>query len=833
MSEKNSAMLHLSELKEIARREGKHKLLQSIFDVLNLDMNEVDYSKGSTITKASLQKISDKISDLNGFNRCISSTKKQSVQNILNLLNENIDEHDYSDGGTITGVALAKILIKLKSEFLDQIKNLRTLPHQPVYVVSPPDNIVSDLYIPCLSRATRYVRGAAYFKSSVFRLMTVELLDFFLNGGDMTLLTSTSWFAPDFDAVRNEENQTKSKAEFLFELESLYRNLLSDPNSEREIDLLQLFVALVYTGKLEVKIALKSGGIYHEKKGYFADKLGNIVCFDGSGNETLSGLGYGENQGNRETFNVSYSWDDNDWTKRGEKWKTHLDSSIEGKEFDVFTINEIDEKFIKKLNVNTDLSHYKHKIGSVFTPTKTDSQDVNEKVVNPLNLIENRSHQLKALECWRKNNKRGIFEHATGSGKTITALACAQETLESGFHVMIVVPSIPLLNQWSEEIDKFPCFSPYPKYIIGGSNSLSDHRGYFEMIRHDVIGDPTISIVLKHALRKPMALKPLNSANKADNLDNFLLIFDECHRAGEQSMRPFCNLRFGLTLGLSATPKREAGFSTAESDSEKNDISSEILSIGDNEAISNLLGPIIHTYTLSDALKHQHLTQFEYRLDSCTLTLQEQEEYEALRESAFRSKDSEGNFNESGQIAIHCSRRIVRSASAKIRIAANIVKKFQPGESWLIYCDNSRMLSDVRKSILDEDPSLSDRMLEYSSRNMHVREDHLEQFKSRGGILLAMKCLDEGVSVERISHGLVLSSSTVQREFIQRRGRMLRKFEGKEVSIIYDIITLPHESGNSPHIESILRHEINRFEEFSKLAINQLEIEIYRQDIGL
>ena len=118
MSEKNSAMLHLGELKQIARREGKHKLLQSIFDVLNLDMNEVDYSKGSTITKASLQKISDKISDLNGNHRCISSTKKQSLQNILNLLNENIDEHDYSDGGTITGVALAKILIKLKSEFL-------------------------------------------------------------------------------------------------------------------------------------------------------------------------------------------------------------------------------------------------------------------------------------------------------------------------------------------------------------------------------------------------------------------------------------------------------------------------------------------------------------------------------------------------------------------------------------------------------------------------------------------------------------------------------------------------------------------------------------------
>mgnify|MGYP000485261208 CR=1 FL=1 len=201
----------------------------------------------------------------------------------------------------------------------------------------------------------------------------------------------------------------------------------------------------------------------------------------------------------------------------------------------------------------------------------------------------------------------------------------------------------------------------------------------------------------------------------------------------------------------------------------------------------------------------------------------EQEKYSEYRKQYAKSRGKKGEVNPAAEAAIHNARRIVRSASAKIPFAVKTVgDKFEIGKFWLVYCDNSVMLNRIRTGIAEEYPHFSHLILEYSSKNLSTREMNLKKFQSEGGILLAMKCLDEGVSIEQISHGLVLSSSTVEREFIQRRGRMLRKAKGKTVAEIYDLVTEPHQSASESEKESILKHELSRIESFSNIITSTL-----------
>ena len=104
----------------------------------------------------------------------------------------------------------------------------------------------------------------------------------------------------------------------------------------------------------------------------------------------------------------------------------------------------------------------------------------------------------------------------------------------------------------------------------------------------------------------------------------------------------------------------------------------------------------------------------------------------------------------------------------------------------------------------------------------------MESFRDYGGIMLAVKCLDEGVDIPGITHGIILSSSTVEREFVQRRGRMLRGAEGKTKAVIYDAVTMPYIQTKNPQIiESITKHEIARINHFKEDATNKDEIDVY------
>ena len=698
-------------------------------------------------------------------------------------------------------------------------------------------NVMTHLYRPALRNSKLYVRGVGYFRSSVYRLMTQDLLNFCENGGRVILLTSTEWGRNDYDSLMNSFTKTDTFDKEYYENE--ISKLLDDPDKNVS-DPTRMLVALVHLGYLEINVAIPrpNEGIYHQKVGYFTDN-DFTVAFDGSANETLKAL---HPYSNVESINVSCSWDDA-WDFYGNEWRKYLDRTLNNEtDVKVCSITEVPPEFIGKYDIDIDINKYRDAAASRQKDLieiweakfgNSDESEIIEETTEkmPIDMIKDRPHQCEALNIWKKKHHRGILKHATGSGKTITALAALQEHIEEENSAIVIVPSIPLLNQWIKELDKFSCFDNINKYYLGGKYKFQDIKSHLQSFSQLNNSTPSVTIILKHQLRDIAVLRPLKRAHRNEHLGNVLLIFDECHRAGEKGLRDFCEFKFTKTLGLSATPERQSGFATPESEDE--DINSEVEfveTLGDNEAITALLGEVIHEFSIEDAMKvGDILTPFNYNLDTISLSKEEQKKYSDFRKQFATGRNSKGEISASAEVAIHNARRVVRSASAKIPFAVKIVgQKFEVGQFWLIYCDNSAMLSEIRLGIAKAYPHYSHRILEYSSKNEKTREHNLMKFQSEGGILLAMKCLDEGVSIEQISHGLVLSSSTVEREFIQRRGRMLRKAKGKTIAEIYDIVTFPHESATESEKESILKHELSRIDSFSNMASNRYKVDMFK-----
>ena len=87
--------------------------------------------------------------------------------------------------------------------------------------------------------------------------------------------------------------------------------------------------------------------------------------------------------------------------------------------------------------------------------------------------------------------------------------------------------------------------------------------------------------------------------------------------------------------------------------------------------------------------------------------------------------------------------------------------------------------------------------------------------------MVSIRCLDEGVDIPAVDHALILASSQNPRQFIQRRGRVLRKAPWKHIAAIHDAIVVPVSLEDEPEQTSLLKSEFVRAIEFSKSALNR------------
>tara|TARA_B110000438_G_C15804724_1_gene646751 strand:- start:439 stop:2607 length:2169 start_codon:yes stop_codon:yes gene_type:complete len=679
----------------------------------------------------------------------------------------------------------------------------------PEYIDSRKSDVVAELYSPCLRNSVKYLRGAGYFRSSVYRLMTEDLLDFCIAGGHITLITSPYMTMDDYEAIMKGYD----KNSFKVDLEDLLLN-------EKTIEPTKMLCALISGGHMDIRIALMREDLYHQKKGYFVDSYNNIVAFDGSGNETLSAL-KPYDAGNSESFNIGWNWDSEDWNRRPIRWYNAINETLDDNfdsTFPVIKIDELDSDFMMTHDIDIDLESHRKEAKKRVAKMKAkwdeiygsnyDLVDINSHFnpisnkISPLPFPP-REHQKIGLKVWKENKFRGILKHATGSGKTITSILAIDAHISEGMNAIVLVPSDPLLNQWDSVFGEY--LPNVTRGLLGGG--YNDSLILDEMTVSEGQGVVLISTI--HSFRNEKILRKINRLLESED-QSLLLVVDECHRIGAPSFSEICTKTFSKVLGLSATPERQ----------------------GDHEGterIFNFLGSVIDEYTLKNAIDDGHLSKFKYHISTVNLTSKEQSEYEILRQKirdALRMHKEGQPLGEYLEMLIFASRRIIRGAEEKIPETLRVLKKnFQVHHHWLIYCDTTEMMDDLSNQIYQ---NLNYRPLSYDSRlSSTQRKIILSHFEENGGIILAIKCLDEGVDIPSISHGIVLSSSKTKREWIQRRGRLLRKSSNKEYSEIFDVLALPDEAGDET---SFVMDEVKRSYEFSESALNyrQISVEIDR-----
>ncbi|MDA1131272.1 MAG: DEAD/DEAH box helicase family protein [archaeon] len=659
------------------------------------------------------------------------------------------------------------------------------------------DNVIEELYSPCLKNASKYVRAVGYFRSSVFSLMTEDLLDFAIAGGKICLITSIHFDKDDYDTILSNLGH-----------EILVQELVEMRKNPELVSTTEMLAALVCYGSLEIKIAIRKSGIYHKKKGYFEDVYGHMVLFHGSGNETLTALNPDIDEGSSEEFTV-YSTESESWATHGALHHQKIISELNGSNVGSTPIIEIGK-------LDPDIFNFIKGQDWLDLESHRDSANSRQALLieswnNKPKPFKIRDHQRDGLKCWKDNANSGILQHATGSGKTITALIPIKKHVENGLPALILVPSRLLLKQWIDEVDQF--IEDVSILPVGTGHSRWKNVLHMWLDSKKMVGKKRVTIAIIDSAKTKQFMNNLNSNH------NLFVVVDECHRIGAPSYEEICSMTCSKVLGLSATPER--------------------FDEGD-ERVQLLCGPVIHEYNLEDAIKDEHLTEYVYNIHTVNLDSEEEQAYDEIKLEISRQvnkfRDKNGNINfkklpKSLQLKFIQAKRIIKKANAKTSVCGDIIEQnyvASTKQNWLVYCEDSSQLEAVRIEL--ESRSIEP-IYEYWSRAEGAsygdnndekvfdfdREGTIESWERTGGILLSIQCLDEGVNIPSISHGIILASSNNSRQFIQRRGRMLRLSPGKDLAYIWDALVVPNQNSDTEFNNYVLG-EIKRAETFSKSA---------------
>ena len=704
-------------------------------------------------------------------------------------------------------------------------------------------NVIDHVYRPGLEYANLYIRDTGNFSSNVYRLMGKELLDFVLreSNNQMILICSMNIGPSDISALFDSDSLDENAATswLISELNQMIETggALSDP--------VKMFVSLVHSNKLKVVVNLRKSvknkhAHSHSKSGLFVHhKTGQMLCFQGSLNETYPAIFPKLDEGNAESYSVYSTVDpssDDTWNTFAAPVKERLERimSVDSPTLIApgtisIPLNQLKKEDFPTMN-DEDWNPDTHSAKSIIRSSdlyKHYSNLLKEKSSTRLTaemMTENRPHQKHALDAWREAGRRGILRHATGSGKTITSIAAIEEhlTQPSNF-VILVVPYKALQKQWGEILEHQ--FGMRTINIGGDASKFQDL--VIDQIASNTFSTGCVLNVIQNTFTQNQFRNALASS-KLPLQDRCLFVFDECHHVGRPSYQYFIDqeLYFSRVLGLSATPFTPVDETESFSDEwwnlpQEDRFAEEVRQ--KNARIEGLIGEVLDTFGLSEAIGLGYLTPYDYQIKAARMTEQEQNDY-----LEFRSKIGQQMHLDSSP-AVHQSRLLIKSISGKIRIFSEIIRSnFKPGQHWLVYCAHDAFLNQARDALIE----IGADWWEYTSHNINDRDLHMTLFEQRGGIMLAVKCLDEGVDIPKITHGIILSSSTVEREFVQRRGRMLRSADGKKKAVIYDAVTLPYLGTADKLIqESIMKHELSRIGHFAQDARNLQEINIMMKSL--
>ncbi len=679
-------------------------------------------------------------------------------------------------------------------------------------------DMANDFYIPMLGEAILYKRAVGFFSSSALAAISAGIYELYENGGKIQLIASPRLSPEDIEAI-NDGYQQREEI-----IKGALKRQLEDCTDFCQQNRLNLLATLIAKGILDIRIAVTIGkkgiGMYHEKMGLIEDIEGNIVAFSGSMNETDTAI-----HDNYEAIDVFCSWISTD-NKRVERKNQAFTKMWDGLDENICVMKfpEIEKEFIEKYQMG-DIDAKLLKEGWAAYHVKPTFG-----LVKPewLNLYD---YQQEAIKNWQANDYCGIFDMATGTGKTLTALGAVAELCKNvkRLAVIIVCPYQHLVEQWVEDIRAFGA-NP----IIGYSGS--SYTNYKKELKNRIfnfnykITDFFCFITTNASFMS----KAINEEIRKLTQDTILVV-DEAHNFGAKNLQNTLQQDFTYRLALSATLERQ----------------------GDEDGttvLKNFFGNKCIEYGLERAIAEKKLTPYYYYPVIVYLTDEELEKYQLytskIIQNIVRRKDKTIVTNLAKEFMLKRA-RLVAGASEKIEKLREMANDFKNEKNMLIYCGATNVQGNDKSS--DEDIRQIDyisRMLNFdfgmhtaqftSREDSNERKRRLEEFQD-GEIqaLIAIKCLDEGVNVPAIKTAYILASTTNPKEYIQRRGRVLRLYPSKEAAYIYDFITLPRElttvENNSSELakseRALVVKEIRRMREFCHIALNPYETQMLIMDL--
>ena len=652
------------------------------------------------------------------------------------------------------------------------------------------DNIAHDFYLPCMARADEYDRAVGYFRSTVFIVAWNALRGFVAHGGTMRVLCSQVLATEDMDAL---EQGYAAKADT-----TLAARMLAEVRSALNDDQLgaptRILAALVARGTLTLQIAMirdadvrgPAGRIFHDKLGIFRDTQKNVVMFKGSMNETWTGLAA---DGNLESVDVAASWmgaRDLERVRTEEEYFSALWSNT----YPTLTVRPFPDvardELVRAADPDWEDSLDRMLASADAPPVAGDARG---RTLKP--------HQSAGLASWEANGRRGILAFATGSGKTFTAITAIRDAVQKSEVVVVLVPDRVLFGQWYAELTE--TLADLDVSILRAGAGYSRWR---ESLRLWTMPGDRRRLVL--ATVRTAASPEFRSTLSAGT--HLMLVVDEVHRIGSPENRNLLQEElFGARLGLSATPERAGD------------------PIGTSAILSYFNGVLEPRYTLADAVRDRVLCQYFYRPHVVELTMAENAAYEllsaevAVLRGRIASGDQTPRLEERLQRLYINRARITKHAAAKVPLAVRVLTEaFERGQRWIVYCDDVAQLEAVSRALL----AAGVQNMPFHSQMEGDRDGTLQWLTTVGGVVVAIKCLDEGVDIPSVSHALILASSKNPREFIQRRGRVLRRHPGKALAYIHDTIVIPPRDGIKRDFDPILTGELARAIEFAQHAEN-------------
>lgn len=651
----------------------------------------------------------------------------------------------------------------------------------------------SKILNPLLSCSKNYRRSVGFFSSSSLNFIGDGILTMAKNGGKIYLATSPRLNDEDIQAIQlGYEDRNVIREKFIGEVRETLLSI-SDENAKR-------LYLLVKENILDVKIVIKSNGMYHDKLAILEDFAGNIVACVGSNNESEPGY-----NSNYEKVRVYKSW---------------LDP--EGR------IADETEEF----NCIWNDGNYSLKVYDFMEAFKKELfERVNQEGIykKDLSKYEMRPYQKEAKQNWINNENKGFFVMATGTGKTLTALYSIKELIENNkIFTVIAVPYKHLVAQWQEDVnDIFPNASVI---IIHGEIKDGETRIFSSYLQAKKAYHPIIVIT---TIKSFFIDRYMRLYNKIDF--EKLLVVDEAHNFINKLNNELSD-QYVYKLGLSATPV--FGNNEIKTKQLIDWFGGQVIDLPIEKALGKYLvnyeyHPIFVNATEGDEQKFIKATQIMLSaIDANTKTIIDEEKF---------------------TIGYRGRLRAISMAEEKLIKLPEIFSEIKDKDHIIIYCSDGRLWLDSNKKgnttqeirhleyILKQlnDACLSNSLGRASkftaSEGIEERMELIDSF-NKGYIeyLVAIRCLDEGINIPSIKSALILSSNDNYREFVQRRGRILRKYQGKEIAHIYDVIVLPSFSN-----KNFAEIEFRRFYEYSRLALNaeflikQLQNYLYRYQLSL